>query len=258
MKPAAAIQISHLLRGRKCFPEQHHILLKSHCPGLWHTACSRVPILSLALKLHRCVLSWQAATPWARTISPKVSVKEPSSRGSCSSHPSWLQVFPNRTRTPFLIYDFKNMIASPLLLFSHWVTCDSVTPWTATHQASLSLSSSRSLLKLTSVESLKPSNHLILCRPLLLLPIVFPSIRVFSNESALHIRWPKYWSFSFSVIPANEHSGLISFRMDWFDLLVVQGTLRSLLQHQFESISSLLLSLLPPDQIKWARVAAVI
>ena len=96
------------------------------------------------------------------------------------------------------------------------------TPWTAAHQASLSITNARSLLRLMSIES---SNHLILCRPLLLPPSVFPSIRVFSNESVLPIRWPKYWSFSFSISPSNEHSGLISFRMDWLDLLVVQGTL---------------------------------
>ena len=98
-------------------------------------------------------------------------------------------------------------------------------------QASLSFTISQSLLKLMSMESVMPSNHLILCCPLLLLPLIFPSIRVFSRELALHIRWPKYWSFSFSIIPSNEHSGLISFRMDWFDLLAVQGTLKSLLQH---------------------------
>ena len=101
-----------------------------------------------------------------------------------------------------------------------------VTPWIAAHQASLSFTISQSLLKLMSVESVMPSNHLILCCPLLLLPLIFPSIRVFSNESLLHIRWPKYWSFSFSISPSNEYSGLISFRMDWLDLLAVQGTLK--------------------------------
>ena len=97
--------------------------------------------------------------------------------------------------------------------------------------ASLSITNSWSLLKLMSIESVMPSNHLILYRPLLLLPSIFPSIRVFSNASALHIRWPKYWSFSFNISPCNEHPGLISFRMDWLDLLAVQGTLKSLLQH---------------------------
>ena len=101
------------------------------------------------------------------------------------------------------------------------------TPWTAAHQASLSITNSWSLLKFMSIESVMPPNHLILCCPLLLLPSIFPSIRVFSNESALHIRWPKYWSFRFNISPSNEHPGLISFRMDWSDLLAVQGTLES-------------------------------
>ena len=105
------------------------------------------------------------------------------------------------------------------------------TPWTAPHQVSLSITNSQSLLKLMSIKSVMPSNHLILCRPLFLLPTIFPSIRVFSNESAARIRWPKYWSFSFSISPSNEHSGLISFKMDWLDLLAVEGTLKSLFQH---------------------------
>ena len=106
-----------------------------------------------------------------------------------------------------------------------------VTPLTAALQASLSITNSRRLLKLMSIVSVMPSNHLILCLPLLLLPSIFPSMRVFSNESVLLIRWPKYWSFSSNVSPSNEHSGLISFRMDWLDLLSVQGALKSLLQH---------------------------
>ena len=105
------------------------------------------------------------------------------------------------------------------------------TSWTAAQQASLSINKSQSLLKLMSIELVMPSNHLILCRPILLPPSIFPSIRVFSNESVLRIRWPKYWSFSFSISPSNEYSGLISFRMDWLNLLAVQGTLKSLLQH---------------------------
>ena len=104
---------------------------------------------------------------------------------------------------------------------------------------SLSITNSRSLSKLMSIESVMPSNHLILCCPLLLLPSIFPNIRVFSNESALHIRWPKYWSFRFSISPPNEHPGLISFRMDWLDLLAVQGTLKSLLQHHSSKASIL-------------------
>ena len=110
---------------------------------------------------------------------------------------------------------------------------------TAAHQAFLSITNSRSFLRLMAVESVKPSNHLILCCPLLLPPSIFPSNRVFSNESVLHIRWPKYWSFRFSISPSNEYSGLISFRMDWLDLLAVQGTLKSLLQHHSSKASIL-------------------
>ena len=116
------------------------------------------------------------------------------------------------------------------------------TPWTAAHQASLSITNSWSLFKLTSIESVMPSNHLILCCPLLLLLSIFPSIRVFSNESVLCIRWPKYWSFSFSISPSNEYSALISFRMDWLDLLAVQGTLKRLLQHHSSKASIILCS----------------
>ena len=114
-----------------------------------------------------------------------------------------------------------------------------VTPWTAARQTSLSVTNSQSPPKPMSIESVMPSNHLILCRPLFLLPSIFPSIRVFSNESALRIRWPKYWSFSFSLSPSNEHPGLISFRMDLLDLLAAQGTLKSLLQHHSSKASIL-------------------
>ena len=119
---------------------------------------------------------------------------------------------------------------------SHVWLC--ATPWTAAYQASLSITNSQSLPKFMSIESVMPSNHLILCRPLLLLPSIFPSIRVFSNESALHIRWPN-WSFSFNISPSNDYSGLISFRMDWLDLLAVQGTLKNLLQHHSSKASIL-------------------
>ena len=115
----------------------------------------------------------------------------------------------------------------------------STTPWIAACQASPSIKNSQSLLKLVSIELMMPSNHLILCRPLLLPPSISPSIRVFSNESALHIRWPKYWSFSFSISPSNEYSAPISFRMDWLDLLAVQGALKSLLQHHSSKASIL-------------------
>ena len=121
--------------------------------------------------------------------------------------------------------------------FSCSVVSDSATPWTAARQASLSITNSQSLLKLMSIESVMPSNHLILCCPLLLPPSIFPSIRVFSNESVLRIRWPKYWSFSFSISPFNEYSGLVSFRMDWFNLLA--GILKSLLQHHSSKASNL-------------------
>ena len=118
------------------------------------------------------------------------------------------------------------------------------TPWT---QASLSITNSQSLLKLMLIESVMPSNHLILSRPLLLLPPIPPSIKVFSNESTLHMRWPKYWSFSFSISPSNEHPGLISFRMDWLDLLAVQGTLKGLLQHHSSKAS-----------ILWCSVSSIV
>ena len=114
-----------------------------------------------------------------------------------------------------------------------------VTPWTIACQASLSITNSQSSPKPMSIESVMPSKHLILCRPLLLLPSIFPSITVFSNESALHIKWPKYWSFSFNTSPSNEHPGLITFRMDWLDLLVVQGTLKCLLPHHSSKASIL-------------------
>jgi len=164
----------------------------------------------------------------------------------------------------FIYYDFMGFFmwtilkvfiesAIILLLFSYilvfWPQFSSVqllscvrlfaTPWTAAHQASLSITNSRSLLKLMSHESVMPSNYLILCHPLLLLPSIFPSIRIFSNESVLHIRWPKYWNFSFNISPSNEYSGLISFRTDWLDLLAVQGTLKSLLQHHSSKASIL-------------------
>ena len=134
--------------------------------------------------------------------------------------------------------DFRGgvSLSSVQLLSRVWLFA---TPWTAARQTSLSITNSQSLLKLTSTESVMPSNHLILCHPFLLLPSIFPSIRVFSNESVLPIRWPKYWTFSFSISSLNEYSGLISLRMDWLDLLAVQGTLKSLLQHH-SSKSSIL------------------
>ena len=135
-----------------------------------------------------------------------------------------------------LIYCGKLQFSSVQLLNRVWLFAIA-TPWTAAHQAFLSITNSQSLPKLMSIESVTPSNHLILCCPLLLLPSIFPSIRVFSNESALCMRWPKYQSFSFNISPSNEHPGLISSRMDWLDLLAVQGTPKSLLQHHSSKAS---------------------
>ena len=136
---------------------------------------------------------------------------------------------------------FVSQISSVQLLSHVWLFA---TPWTTASQASLSITSSQNLLKLMSIESVIPSNHLILCHPLLLLPSIFPNTRVFSNDSALHIRWPKYWSFNFSISLSNEHPGRISFRMDWLGLLAVQGTLESSPTPQFKSINSSALSFL--------------
>ena len=135
----------------------------------------------------------------------------------------------------YMVLQFSSIqLLSPVQLFA--------TPWTTARQAFLSITNSRSLLKVMSMELLMPSNHLFLSQPLLLLPTIFPSIRVFSNESVLSIRWPKYWSFSFNISPSNEHPALISFSMDWLDLLAVQGTLKSLLQHHSSKASILLCS----------------
>ena len=144
-------------------------------------------------------------------------------------------VVPNHNKSTFsfrILNSQKVYTADVIFWFSRSVVSDSATLCTASHQASLSITNTQSLLRFMSIESIMPSNHLILCSPLLLLPSNFTSIRVFSNEmSVLHIRWPKYWSFSFSISSSNEYSGLISFRMGWLDLLAVRGTLKSLLQH---------------------------
>ena len=136
-------------------------------------------------------------------------------------------------------WNFSIQFSSVQSLSCVWLI---VTPWTAAGQASLSITISQSLLKLMSIELLMPSNHLILCRPHLLSPSIFPRIRVFNSESVLRLMWPTYWSFSFSISPSNGYSGLISFRMDWLDLLAVQGTLKSLLQHHISKASILWLS----------------
>ena len=129
--------------------------------------------------------------------------------------------------------------SSPFQFSSATQSCPTVTPWTAAHQVSLSITNSWRLIKLTSIELVIPSDNLILCHPLLLLPLIFPSIQVFSNESVLCIRWPKYWSFSFNNSPSKEYSGLISFWIDWFDLFAVQGTLKGLLKHHSSKASIL-------------------
>ena len=131
----------------------------------------------------------------------------------------------------FISHSLSSVTQFSSVQFSHSVVSDSATPWITAHRASLSITISRSSIKLTSIESVMPPSHLILCHPLLLLPPIPPNIRVFSNEATLRMRWPKSWSFSFRISPSNEHPLLISFRMDWLDLLVVQGTLKSFLQH---------------------------
>ena len=155
-----------------------------------------------------------------------------------------MEVNPNATlqvpSMPIFIWSHKIRTFSSVQSLSHVQLF--ATPWTAARQASLSITNSRSSPKLTSIKSVMPSSHLILCRPLLLLPPIPPNIKVFSNESTLLMRWPKYWSFSFSIIPSKEHPGLISFRMDSLDLLAVQGTLKSLLQHHSSKASILLCS----------------
>ena len=154
----------------------------------------------------------------------------------------WVMDSPSLTPRYYTALLWKYELSFPIVVQLPSRVWLSVTPWIIARQASLSFTISHSLLKLMSIESVRPSNYLILCRPLLLLPSIFPSIRVFSNEPALCIRWPKYWSFSFNISPSNEHPGLISFRMDWLDLLAVQGTLKSLLQHHSSKASILLCS----------------
>ena len=162
-------------------------------------------------------------------------------------HGSWLQSLSERT-------EYIHQFSSVQSLSSVWLFA---TQWTAACQASLSITNSQSLLKLISIELVMPSNHLILCCPLLLLPSIFPSIRVFSDESALRVRWPKYWSFSFNISPSNEHLGLISLRMDWLDLLAVQGTHKSIFVTQ-----NYLLNILKGQSVRpcpgehWGQISA--
>ena len=160
----------------------------------------------------------------------------------------WLHKYSNQRG--ILNHPNWNIRSQPVQSLSHVQLF--VIPWTATHWAFLSITNSWSLLKLMSIESVRPSNHFILCHPLLL-PSIFPSVRVFSNELVLSIRWPKYWNFSFSISPSNEYSGLISFRIDWFDLLAVQGTLKSLLQY-YSSKASILDSWLKKPEAPVSRM----
>ena len=198
-------------------------LVTQLCPTLWYPIDCNLPGCSVhgilqARILERVAISTSRESSW---------------------HRDWTCVscIASRFFTHWVIREALTIVS---VQFSSSVVSDSLaTPWTAVCQASLSISISWRLLKLMSVESVIPSNHLILCCPLLLLPSIFPSITVFSNESVLRIRWPKYWSFSFSINPPNEYSGLISFRMDWLDLLAIQGTLKSLLQHHSSKASIL-------------------
>ena len=172
---------------------------------------------------------------------PGTSEPERISHQSAKQHlliPAVCRVLNKTGMIPYLrelTFQWHYQVFSSVQSLSHiWLF---VTPWTTVHQASLSITNSWSPPKPMSIESVMPSNHLILCRPLLLLPSIFPNIKVFSDESALHIRWPKDWSFSFNISPSSEHPGLISFRMDWFNLFAVQGTLKNLLQHHSSKAS---------------------
>ena len=175
-------------------------------------------------------------------LKSEVIVSFPSNKFPFSCLTAWLTLFFSAIALQkqcwlVLAQQMKEVHFSSIQLLSHVRLF--ATPWTAARQASLSITNSWSLLKLMSIESVMPSNHLILSQPLLLLPSIFPSIRVLSNESVLHIRWQKYWSFSLNISPSNEYSGLISFRMDWLDLPAVQGTLKSLFQHHSSKASIL-------------------
>ena len=209
---------------------------------MWVWPLGQKDPLEKGMAIHSRILAWEI--PW---------IEKPSELQSVGSH-RVRQDWSEWAWTRFIIkYLLLTNLCNCVILELHFCSFSSdqllshirlfVTPWAAACQASLSITNSWSLLRLMPIESAMPSNHLILCHPLLLLPSVFPSIRVFSNESVLHIRWPKYWSFSFSISPSNKYSGLISFRMDWFDLLAIQGSLKSLLQ-KFKSINSSVFSFL--------------
>ena len=199
----------------------HPVMYSFHAYMLSHFSHVRLfaTLWTVALQIPLSMDSWGKNTEW---------VAVPSSRGS-----SWPKDWTHDFMSSALIDRFFITSApgkfSSVQLFS--LVQLFATPWTAAHQASLSITNSQRVLKLMSIESVMPSNHLILSHPRLLLPSIFLSIKVFSNESVLHIKWPKYWSFSFSINPFNEYSGLISFRIEWLDLFAVQGTLKCLLQH---------------------------
>ena len=203
---------------------------------------------------HLCWRSWSWSVLWSHTIAPRTDTKTNDALfiivdwntkvGSQEIHGVTGKFdlgIQNSAKITLAIANTLSQQHRSVQLLSHVQLF--VIPWVTVCQASLSVTNSRNLLKLMSIESVMPSSHLILCHPFLLLPPIPPSIRVFSNESTLLRRWPKYWSFSYSISPSNEHSGLISFRMDWLDLLAVQGALKSLLQHHSsKSINSLVLS----------------
>ena len=188
------------------------------CPREWFPS-----IYTRSIHLLRASAHFEETKNWLKEFVVKTSVSQVS-----KSHPFSSTV--HRMCRPLGRFSSVQLLCCVQLF---------ATPWTAARQASLSITNSWSLLKLMSIESVMPSNHLILCHPLLLLPSIFPSIRVFSSESVLCTGWPNYWSFSFNISPSNEHSGLISFRMYWLDLLAVQGTLKSLLQHHGSKASIL-------------------
>ena len=206
-------------------------------------------LCGFSLCMYACVLSYiqLSVTPWTVPHQAPLSMGFPGKNTGVDCHFLFQVIFLTQ-RLNLCLQHLLHWHTGSLPL-SHLGNLSSVqslshvqifaTPWTVARQASLSITSSQSSCKLMSIESVMPSNHLILCRPLLLLPSIFPSIRVFSNESALHIRWPKCWSFSFNISPSNEYSGLISFRMDWLDLLAVQGIRKSLLQHHIWKASIL-------------------
>ena len=248
-------KLQELVMDREAWHAAFHGVTKSQTQRSNWTELSCLRLLDNTA-MHQMLLCWN----WRRPCSEFVSTV----CLGCICR-SWKSLYSYFCRNPWVLLgvpgvEFRDQLASfstrtpsLLLLFSHQVMPRlSATPGMAAHQASLSFTISQNMLKLMSIESVMPSNHLILCCPLLLLPSVFPSIRVFSNKSALHIRWPKYWSFSFSISPSNEYSGLISFRIDWFDLLAIQVALKSLLQHH-----NLRASVLRTQPSLWSSITSI-